>query len=125
MERLKSGQSYREIAAEFGKSHNLIYKIKLRNNLEVSKPKKGRKKTFTARDRRTIARLIASGESKTAKDVTNLTNNSYGTHASVRTVNMLSNDVALRFITEQDSSPFLHIPVNMRCSKQESFLLVF
>ena len=41
VKRLKSGQSYREIAAEFGNSHNLIYKIKLRNNLEVNKPKSG------------------------------------------------------------------------------------
>ena len=41
VQRLKSGQSYREIAAEFGKSHNLIYKIKLHNNLEVNKPKSG------------------------------------------------------------------------------------
>ena len=87
VERLKSGQSYREIAAEFGKSHNLIYKIKLCNNLEVNKPKSGRNKIFTPRDQRTIARLIASGESKTAKDVTNLMNNSYGTHASLQTVN--------------------------------------
>ena len=38
VERLKSGQSYREIADEFEKSHSLIYKIKLRNNLEVNKP---------------------------------------------------------------------------------------
>ena len=87
VERLKSGQSYSAIAAEFGKSHNFIYKIKLRNNLEVNKPKNGRKKIFTPRDQRTIAHLITSGESKTAKDVTNLMNNSYGTHASVRTVN--------------------------------------
>ena len=87
VERLKSGQSYREMAAEFGKSHNLIYKIKLCNNLEVNKPKSGRNKIFTPRDQRTIARLIAFGESKTAKDVTNLMNNSYGTHASLQTVN--------------------------------------
>ena len=87
VERLKSGYSYREIAVEFGKSHNLIYKIKLRNSLEVNKPKSDRKKVFTPRDQRTIARLTASGESKTAKDVTDLMNYSYGTHASVRTVN--------------------------------------
>ena len=59
VERLKSGQSYREIAADFGKSHNLIYKIKLHNNLEVNKPKSGRKKIFTPKDQRTIAHLIA------------------------------------------------------------------
>ena len=38
---------------------------------------------------------------------------------STYTANAIArNDVELRFITEQDSSPFLHIPVNMRCSKQ-------
>ena len=102
-----SNPDNREIAAEFGKSHNLIYKIKLRNNLEVKKPKSGRKKIFTPRDQRTIARLIASGESKTAKDVTNLMNNSYGTHASVRTVNRELKRIGFRSRRKINKKPLL------------------
>lgn len=82
---LKNGKSYRKIAETFQISFKTVGNIAKKSGLTFPTPHYGRKSILTVRDRRTVQRLVASGEANNPREVQKKLSSSYQIEISKRT----------------------------------------
>ena len=85
IEELKNGYSYRKISAKFNISFKSVGNISKKSGLSLQQPRYGRNSILSVRDRRTVQRLVASGEASGPREIQKILNSSYQTKISKRT----------------------------------------
>lgn len=85
IDELKNGISYRKIAQKFNISFKTVGNIAKRSGLTFPAPRLGRNSILSVRDRRTVQRLVASGEANGPREVQQKLSSCYQIEISKRT----------------------------------------
>ncbi|KAI1006966.1 hypothetical protein K3495_g1256 [Podosphaera aphanis] len=95
---LDKGKKELEIAKIMGCHRSTVARYRKKTSHDTSKPVQGRPRKLTCRDKRALARLVASGGTKTAVEVTNIINLEREDKVSPGTVRLALREQDLRAI---------------------------